>query len=137
MRPRRTVIDFENLRNNIVGYQGVTVMLVKTMAGDIFGAVAADTWKDGGYVCDEAAGVSCFPLPLRCVSIAAIPLLIVCTNTFTHVDMTGANTVWASAVAMAATPRTKQVASTESSFLEAWTTAMLYRPVPRMRQGAL
>ncbi len=40
--------DFENLRNNIVGYEGVTVTLIKTTAGDIFGAVAPDTWREGG-----------------------------------------------------------------------------------------
>ena len=40
--------DFENLRNNIVGYAGVTVMLVKTTAGDVFGAVAPCAWKEGG-----------------------------------------------------------------------------------------
>ena len=30
--------DFENLRNNIVGYQGGTVLLIKTTRSEIFGS---------------------------------------------------------------------------------------------------
>jgi hypothetical protein len=40
--------DFENLRNNIVGYQGPTVFIIKTVRKAIFGAFCSATWKEAG-----------------------------------------------------------------------------------------
>ena len=126
---------FENLRNNIVGYQGATVMLVKTMAGDIFGAVAADTWKDGGY----GGGSRCFLFSI------APQMRIYRSNTSSNCvhqyfnsrgyDRSKQGLGFGRGDGGFASSYTKQVASTESSFLEAWTTAMLYRPVPPLKLG--
>lgn len=40
--------DFENLRNNIVGYQGPTVFIIKTSGKEVFGAFCAATWRETG-----------------------------------------------------------------------------------------
>ena len=40
--------DFENLRNNIVGYQGGTVLLIKTTRSEIFGSFCGATWRETG-----------------------------------------------------------------------------------------
>ena len=40
--------DFENLRNNIVGYQGGTVILIRTTRKEVFGSFCGATWRETG-----------------------------------------------------------------------------------------